>query len=160
MKAYLKDRRRYETMFSLCIDAVGLFIIDSSYRSRWMHHFTPGGNSKKIKMAASDGDGQTVRPVTWHYILESELWHKYNRRKVVDRQQQRHSSAPVRWWKWGAARGGGVGSEKWKSELIVSSVLMRSADLLCHPASGSRQAGMRGGWLTQISLELIVDSSM
>lgn len=30
----------------------------------WMHHFTPGGNSKKIKMAASDGDGQMVRPVT------------------------------------------------------------------------------------------------
>lgn len=43
---------------------------------------------------------------------------------------------------------GGHSSEKWKSELIVSLVLMRSADLLCHPASNSRQADQRGSWLT------------
>lgn len=60
----------------------------------------------------------------------------------------------------GAVKEGLGGSEKWKSELIVSSVLMRSADLLCHPACGSRQAARRGSWLTQISLESIVESSM
>lgn len=62
-------------------------------------------------------------------------------------------------WRW-LLGGQGHGLKKWKSELIVSLVLVRSADLLCHPAGGSRQAGRSGSWLTQISLELIVESSM
>lgn len=45
----------------------------------------------------------------------------------------------------GVCRGevGAHGSENLK--LIVSSVLMRSADLLSHPGGGSGHAGQRGG---------------
>lgn len=86
-----------------------------------------------------------------HWQLIVILWNRrlllfWDCPKVAVCRLQRTFLAPCN----GAAVGGGGGSKKWKSELIVSSVLMRSADLLCRLATGSRRAGQRSNWLTQL----------